>query len=110
MKTARMIGNFAEHRIADLGISQEEVNNTLQLSEPEVMAFYKGRLLLTYDQLTELSNLLKVPVQDIIKGDEQEYSVSVVHCMNDFDHESNREFILDIIDDYLDIWDSIPLT
>ena len=109
MKTARMIGNYAEHRVEDLCLSPQYVGEALQLSDREIMAFYKGRLLLTFEQLSTLAHILNTSVQELIEGNEQEYNSSVVHCMNEFDNESNREIILDIIDDYLDIWDSLPL-
>ena len=107
MKAARMIGNYAENRIHDLGISTEEINGLLNLSDQETEAFFKGRLLLTYDQLTRLAQRIDVTTLDLIKGNEEEYTSSVVHCMNPFDNEQNREKILDIIDDYMDIQDSL---
>ena len=109
MKTARMIGNYAEHRAAELGISKEAINDVLQFSDQETSAFFKGRLLLSFDQIESLAKALKISIQELINGDEKEYSKSVVHCMNAFDNNANREKILDIIDDYLDVWDSLQL-
>ena len=105
MKTARMIGNYAEHRAAVLGISKEAINDVLQFSDQETSAFFKGRLLLTFDQIERLAKAWKISIH----GDEKEYSKSVVHCMNAFDNNANREKILYIIDDYLDVWDSLQL-
>ena len=106
MKSARKIGNYAQHRSQEMGISITEINNILGLSDSEINAFFKGRRMLTYDQLMALSELLSTTIKDMIEGDDVLYSESVVHCMNDFDNDANREKILDIIDDYMDIRDS----
>lgn len=107
MKSARMIGNYALKKADSMGILREDINKTLGFTDHETDAFFCGRLLLTYEQLTDLSALLKTSVENLIQGDEREYSETIVHCMNDFDDENNREIILDIIDDYMDIWDSL---
>ena len=107
MKSARKIGNYAEKRFHELGLSVDEINRALDFSDRETYAFFKGRLMLTIDQLSKLADKLGTTVQAMIDGDEKEYSASVVHCMNDFDNEDNREVILDIIDDYMDIRDSL---
>ena len=68
MKTARMIGNYAEHRADELGLSPKEINEVLQFSDQETAAFYKGRLLLTFDQMEDLAKSLKVSVQELMNG------------------------------------------
>ena len=107
MKSARKIGNYAQHRSQEMGISPAEINNILNFSDSETNAFFKGRRMLTYGRLMALSKLLNTTVKDMLEGDEVLYSESVVHCMNEFDDDANREEILDIIDDYMDIRDAL---
>ena len=38
------------------------------------------------------------------------YEREVVHCMNSFSNSANREKVLDIIDNYMDIKDALVLT
>lgn len=107
MQQARMLGNFADQTAQALGLTTLEISKKLQCSEQKVKAFFKGRTYFTFQQLNSLSDLLGIPVQELLKGDPNHYYKSVVHCMNNFDDIQNRETILDIIDDYMDIYDSI---
>ena len=50
---------------------------------------------------------LGVSVATLLKGNEDVYKRTVVHCMNSFDDDSNREKILDIIDDYMDVLNAV---
>lgn len=43
----------------------------------------------------------------LLKGDKEEYDLTVVHCMNDFKDSNQREKILNIIDGYIDIVDAL---
>ena len=110
MKKARMIGNYAQHNAQEMGLSTDDISKVLDFSNRETISFFKGRLMLTYEQLSELAKILHITVQDILHGDEEIYAASVVHCMNDFDDEANREKILDLIDDYMDVRDSLLKT
>ena len=107
MKTARMIGNYAQNRAQEIGISIDEMSRVLEFSKHETEAFLKGRILLTYKQLTTLADRLGVSAKELIEGNDAKYSSTVVHCMNGFNDEKNREKILDIIDDYMDIVDAM---
>ena len=69
--------------------------------------FLKGRAYISFEQLSLLATKLKVEVSSLLSGDEDGYNKAVVHCMNNFDNPNNRETILDIIDEYMDILDSV---
>ena len=107
MKTARMIGNYVEHKAHETGMTIDELSELLDFSNQQTESFLKGRTLLTFNQMSTLANHFHVTVPQMIEGDKESYSSSVVHCMNEFDHEDNREKILDIIDDYMDIVDAL---
>jgi len=107
LQKARMIGNYVDHLAQRKGISYEELGTEIGCNTQQVRSFLKGRSFVSFSQLVSLAKRLGVSVADILEGDRAVYSATVVHCMNDFEDESNREMVLDIIDDYLDILDSL---
>lgn len=107
MLNARMVGNFVQQKASSLDIKVEDLSEALNCSDQKIKSFLKGRSLLSFEQLTVLSELLKVPISQILNGDSDSYNETVVHCMNDFDDNSKREMILDIIYNYIDIKDSV---
>ncbi len=107
MKNARVIGNYVQHLAKKNDISVSELSKNLNCEENQIKLFFKGRAIASYQQLQKLSELFNVPIKNLMQGDEQIYNQSVVHCMNEFSDNENREFILDIIDDYMDIKDSL---
>lgn len=107
MKASRMLGNFAEHKIKEKDIAIEQLEKNLHISKEQIIEFYEGRYFLSFIQLKELAKTIDVSIDALLNGNEQEYNSSVVHCMNDFQDNNNREQILDLIDNYLDIYDAI---
>ncbi len=108
MKRARMLGNYVQHLMTQKNLSNSDLMKPLDCStEHEVQAFLKGQILVSYQQISDLSDFLSVSVQDLFAGDKETYNRTVVHCMQDFNDPEKREEILDIIDDYVDIVDAI---
>ena len=107
MQKARMIGNYVEHLAQAQNLSVHDISSVLGCSDAQINEFFKGRFFLNYAQLNHLAEKLQVNVHDILAGYPEQYSATVVHCMNEFDDANNREQILDLIDDYLDILDRV---
>lgn len=103
MLQARMLGNYAQHLATINNISEDSICTVMDCTKFELYSFYKGRSFLTFEQITNLAELLETTVDDLLIGDEQQYNASVVQCMNPFKDTQNREMILDLIDNYLDI-------
>lgn len=106
MQSVRMLGNYVFNLAKDQGVENSRLAEILDCSEQQVVAFFKGRLFVSFSQLLSLADTLNVSVDALLAGDEESYNKSVVHCMNDFSDPANREFILDIIDDYIDLKDA----
>ncbi len=107
MKRARMLGNYVQHLMTQKGLSYSDVMQPLNLSsDHEVLRFLKGQTLASFQQISDLSKVLNVSVQDLLAGDAVVYNKTVVHCMHDFNDPEKREEILDIIDDYVDLVDA----
>lgn len=107
MKGARVLGNYVQKLAEDQNVSIPELSVLMNCSELQVKSFFKGRFLASFRQLETLSHQFGVKVSDLIKGDEAHYNKTVVHCMEDFEDTNNRELILDIIDDYMDIQNAL---
>ena len=102
-----MIGNTVRNKASKKGFTASELGASIGCSEDLIQLFFDGRTLLSFDKLEEISNIIDVPFETIIEGDEDEYDKTIVHCMNRFSNSDNREYILDLIDGYLDVKESL---
>lgn len=110
MQNARMLGNYIEHLATDKGLSISDLSQTLGCSEQKVRALYKGLAFASYDQMSKIASALGVTIGQLFSGDVEHYNKTVVSCMNDFDKPSRREEILDLIYNYVDIFDAVELS
>lgn len=104
-----MLGNYVEHLAERKGLSISDLANILGGDERRVKSFIKGRAYASYNQISSLAAMLGTTVEGLLKGDSDAYNATVVHCMNDFQNTANRERILDLIDDYVDIADAVTM-
>ncbi len=107
MRKARVMGNYAQYLAEQKNISTSDLAVDLNCVPSKISELYKGLVYPTFPQISCLAKKLGVSVQELINGDSDIYDQTVVHCMNDFDHKENREQILDIIEDYIDILNSV---
>lgn len=107
MKQTRMLGNYVYQKALEKGYNIDDLCDEIGCNEQQFKAFIKGRLLLSYPKLSKLADFIKLDLKDLINGDEETYNNTVVHCMSKFDNTEHREEILDIIDIYLDIKNSV---
>lgn len=107
MQKARMLGNYAQEVAKSKELSPADVGLRIGCTEHQVLMFYKGRSFLSFPQMSSLADVLGVSVDEMLRGNEEQYNATVVNCMGDFDDVRNREKILDIIDNYVDLLDSV---
>lgn len=107
MKETRALGNYVQRLAKSKNISEDELGLILNCSSNQIYSFFKGRAYASFQQLIIIADYLNTTVDDLLNGDIESYNSSVVHCMNDFQNPDNREKILDIIDDYIDIVDAL---
>lgn len=107
MKKARMLGNYVSHLANDKQLSVSDLGKILDCEENHVELFLKGRMFFSFNQVANLSKALNVSVGDLLAGNEELYSNTVVHCMHKFSDPNNREMILDLIDDYVDVLNAV---
>ena len=107
MQKARMLGNYVDYLAKCKGLSISDLSRILGCSENQAYALTKGRAYASFAQISNLAKELGTTVQALLSGNEKIYNETVVHCMNDFQDSSNRELILDLIDDYVDIVNAV---
>lgn len=94
MKQARRLGNYVEELSIKNNITPIQLSELLNCSEHFIQRFFKGRALLTFPQMRLLADTFGVTVSDLL--DDSNYS-----------YDDNREKILDIIDDYMDLYEAV---
>ena len=109
MQEARMLGNYVEHLAKAKGLSVSDLSQVLNCTENNVFAFLKGRAFASFSQLSNLADTLETTIENLLGGDISQYNDTVVHCMNGFKDIKNREEILDLIDNYIDICNAVDL-
>lgn len=109
MQKARMLGNYIEHLAKSKELSISDLSKILECDENKVNALIKGRAFASFSQIGNLAKYMGVSISELLSGDEELYNKSVVHCMHEFQDPKQREFILDLIDDYVDIVDAVAL-
>lgn len=107
MQQSRMLGNYVQQLAREKNLSDSDLKSILNCNDEQLQKFIKGRAFATYPQISNLANELGVTVKQLLTGDCEAYNNTVVHCMNKFNDPNKRELILDIIDNYIDIYDSI---
>lgn len=107
MQGARMLGNYISYLANEKGLSISDLSNALGCSNDQVYLLLKGRAYASFSQISNLAALLETPIAKLLSGNEEIYSSTVVHCMNDFQDPKNREDILDLIEDYVDLVDAV---
>ncbi len=107
MQSARMLGNYVECLMAKQNLTVADLSEILGCSVNQAYSFLKGRAYASFTQISTLAKALNTSVSDLLSGDEEHYNTSVVHCMNDFQDPANREVVLDLIDDYVDVLDAV---
>ncbi len=109
MQEARKLGNYIEYLAAQQDIPVSKISEALECEENQVKRLFKGLAFASFDQISRLATLLGTTIENLLSGDNDQYNHSVVHCMNDFQNNKNREKILDLIDDYVDVFDAVWL-
>lgn len=96
----RRIGQNIEQFANNVYHSIEEFANAINLSVNDTHRLFEGRLVLTPLKLKEISRVLSVSLSELLNT-EGEYSF--VDCMGSFSNKANEDFIINIIDDYIDL-------
>ena len=106
MKKMRVLGKTIEKYAKEQQVSLEVLGNAIGGDINQVRLMMAGRLMVPYSVIERIASVLRVDVLDLVHGDEVYYKDTVVSCMEDFSKDDNREMILDIVYDCLDVIDA----
>lgn len=107
MKSMRTLGNMIQKLAKDEHVSNDELGKIIDCTDAQVEQLFKGRLFLPFDQLAAVAERFHVSLDTLMDGDMDYYRATIVDCMGSFSYDENREIVLDIIDDYLDLRSAI---
>ena len=107
MQNARMLGNYVEYLAEQKGLSASDLSKALGCDQTKVTSFLQGRSYASFSQISSLAKMLGASISELLAGDMQHYDKTVVDCMNEFQDTKNREMILDLIDNYIDVVDAV---
>lgn len=107
MKNLRVLGSTIQKESLNQNLSLDVLGATIGCTATQMQSVCKGRLLCSFQQLNTLASTLGLPITTLLEGDKEYYEENVVHCMEHFTDSQNREKILDIIYDYLDVCDAV---
>jgi len=100
MEDLRIFGNMVEKLSNDREITYNTLCENLNCTVDVLYGLLKGCIVPTGEQLNKLAEIFKVTPDVLLTGDREYYEESVVHCMHKFTISSNREELLDIIENY----------
>lgn len=107
MRKARKMGNYIQHLANENNVSSKQLAELLDFDVYDINRLFKGSILPSFAQIKKLSDFFHISIEELMAGNDDNYRRTVVHCMNKFDNEDNREEILDIIESYILISNSV---
>ena len=86
---------------------ENELLNVLLLSKKDLNRLIFGRLALSPLQIKKIAAIFSVTPESLVLDKNEDSYRDMVHCMSAFSSQKNCEEILDIIDSYIDIKESL---
>ena len=107
MVAMRKIGNGIRRLAEEQHVANSKICELLRITDAQLERVYFGRTVLQFEHLKTLAKLFNVQVHDLLHPDEEYYQKHIVHCMTDFDNPNNLEDILNLVDGYIDVVESV---
>ena len=107
MKEIRSLGNTIGYLSSQNGVTVEDLSHVLNRPVDEIKRSLAGRSIFSYQQLEKIADKLQVKVDDLFTEMPQNDLVCNMDCMNAFVNPDHREEIIDMIYDYLDVYDHV---
>lgn len=107
VKETRMLGSYIEKLAAEQSVTVHDLSILLACTEQQIVALFKGRTFLSYEQLSMVAERLSTTTSNLLTGDLAYYNKHFVHCEGEYTNIANREKILDILEGYLNIRETI---
>ena len=98
----RMLGDNIRDLMQKADIGPEVVAEQLNCGLNDVWNILEGKVVVIPDVLSKIAECLGVSEENLVKTDINEY-LSRVECMEDFSNPDDYDFILDLIDEYVEL-------
>ena len=103
MSISRTIGNNISLHLKNKSMDISTLAEGIEFSLSDTHKMIKGRLLIPPYALKQIANILDVTKEELIKCCDREEYDKLVHDDCNFINSENQEFILDLIDSYVDL-------
>lgn len=107
MNNSRIIGNNVQLELNDNSMKLCEFGEKIGFSLMNVKKLIEGRLFIPPFQLAKIAEVLDVDKKCLIEDRGMEQYSSLIHNFRDFKNESNQELVLDLIDMYADLAETL---
>lgn len=107
MMSLRGIGYRLFTIFKDRYISDETICDQMNFNTNDLYRLYSGRLMLSPHELQTVSELAGISVDDLLSCNNEDFYAETIHCRGIFSKQSNCDKILDIINSYIDIKESV---
>ena len=107
MNNSRIIGNNVKLELIAHSMELSELGEKIGFSLSDVKKLVEGRLFIPPFQLTKIADALGITKNRLIEDRGMEEYSSLIHNFRDFKNESNQELVLDLIDMYADLAETL---
>ena len=107
MKDVRNLGNRIKYVCDEKGVSYEKLSELLNCSVSDILMSLSGRKLFSYHQIEKIADLLNTSADTLLDDGQQPQASYAMDCINGFTDPENCEMVLDLIYDYLDVYESV---
>lgn len=109
MIKTRVLGDNIKSFMDEKNISIKEIGRQTGLSEDDVLRTIEARKILPSRILVKIAEILETDPMKLFEENKDEKHYSMVDCMNDFSDRENEDKILNIMDAYCNLRDTLPM-
>lgn len=107
MNNSRIIANNIKLELEAHSMELSDFSNKIGFSLIDAKKLIEGRLFIPPFQLVKIADVLGITKSQLINNRGMEEYSSLIHNFRDFKNESNRELVLDLIDMYADLAETL---
>lgn len=107
MAYSRIVGQNIDLMMRKKGIQASMISEKLGYSERDVHRIIEGVLLVDGTELKNIAGVFGADVQELLKERTEEEYRELLHCMGTYKSTENKDKILDYIDLYITLEESV---
>ena len=107
MNNSRVLANNISLELNKKSMDLEEFGEKIGFSFADVNKLVEGRLFIPPFLVTRIASILGISKEKLLENRGMAEYNSLIHNFRDFKNESNQELVLDLIDMYADLAESM---